>query len=78
MMDGWDMTGWGWGWMSLMMVIPVLIAALLALAVLRGPGSRTGRRDEDAALEALRHRFATGEIDEDEFNRRRAALARSV
>jgi len=78
MMDGWNMNGWGWVWMSLMMGIAVLIAALLALAVLRGAGSRTGRMEEDPALEALRRRFAAGEIDEDEFNRRRAALARQA
>ncbi len=76
MMDGWDMTGWGW--MSLMVIIPVLIVALLALVVLRGPGSRAGRSEEDPALAALRRRFAAGEIDEDEFNRRRAALDRQV
>lgn len=55
---------------------PRPVVALLALVVLRGAGSRAGRSEEDAALAALRRRFAAGEIDEDEFNRRRAALAR--
>ena len=77
MMNGWD--GWqmaGWGWMSWGPVVGLVVIALVVWALTRDAGSRTARAGEDPALEALRRRFAAGEIDEDEFNRRRAALAR--
>ena len=76
MMDGWNMNGWGWGWMSVGTIVVVVVIALLARAVMGGSGSRSVRAEEDPALEALRRRFAAGEIDEEEFNRRRAALQR--
>lgn len=75
MMDGWNMSGWGWGWMSLSMIVGLVVIALVARTVLRDSGSRTGRTEEEPALETLSRRFAAGEIDEEEFNRKRAALA---
>lgn len=77
MMDGWNMTGWGWGWMSLFPVLFVIAVALVVRLLMSGSGlGRTSER-EDSAHEVLRHRFAAGEIDEDEFNRRRASLERT-
>lgn len=76
MMDGWSMTGWGWAWMSLGSVVSLAVIALVVWALTRDAGPRTARPGADPALEALRRRFAAGEIDEDEFNRRRAALDR--
>ncbi len=78
MMDGWNMTGWGWAWMSMGTIVGIVVIALLARAVMDGSGSRRVRAEEDPALEALRRRFAAGEIDEEEFNRRRTALQRQV
>ncbi len=77
MMDGWNMTGWGWGWMSLFPVLIIVAVALAAWTVVNLSESRSGKADEDPALEVLRHRFAAGEIDEGEFNQRRASLERS-
>lgn len=73
--------GGGGPWM---MVLPfVLLAALVfgAIYLVRAlwPESRTGvgpASERDAAMEALRERFARGEIDQDEFDRRRQALRR--
>lgn len=78
MMDGWDMTGWGWAWMILWTIIAVVVIAMVVRALGRTEGSRSGLAAADPALEVLRQRFAAGEIDEDEFNRRRAALERRV
>ena len=78
MMDGWNMTGWGWSWMSLVTVVGIIVIALVARTVMRDSGSRTVRGEEDPALAVLRRRLASGEIDEDEFTRRRAALERQV
>ena len=77
-MDGWNMTGWGWSWMSLVAVVGIVVIALVGWTVTRDAGSRSARAEEDPALAVLRRRLAAGEIDEDEFNRRRAALERQV
>lgn len=77
--------GYGAGWIALMLVciaiaglIAALIAALVVLLV------RSGRSTPETALPSpqgneaelvLRRRFAAGEIDEDEFRRRRDILS---
>jgi uncharacterized membrane protein len=76
MMDGWNMTGWGWSWMSLITVVGIVLIALVARTVMRDSGSRSVRAEEDPALTVLRRRLASGEIDEDDFNRRQVALER--
>jgi putative membrane protein len=80
MMWGYD---WGWGaWlmMSLMMVVfwGLVIAGIVVLFRYLtgsrqggGPGSTSGR---SSAEELLAERFARGEIDEDEYTRRRELL----
>lgn len=76
MMHGWS--GWmGWGgglgvlWMLLLVGLTVAAAVALARVLL----PRSGARRDDDALSALRARFARGEIDEAEYNARRATLA---
>lgn len=76
MMDGWNMTGWGWGWMSLVTVVGIVVIVYVVWTMTRESGSRSVRVEEDPALAVLRRRLALGEIDEDEFNRRQAALDR--
>lgn len=76
----WGDGGWGvggWIMMSLMMV--VFWGGLIALAVLLvnalrsdQPRSTPARRSDAEAL--LAERFARGEIDEEEFTRRREVL----
>jgi putative membrane protein len=74
MMDGWTMTGWGWGWMTLWTVIAAVLVALLLAALIRAAMPPNARGFEDSALQVLRRRFAAGEIDETEFQQRRARL----
>lgn len=72
-MMSWWMSGWTWLWVLL--VVAVLIALLVGVLLrLSGrPASPSGRPQPDA-LQLLEERFARGEIDQDEFERRRAAL----
>jgi putative membrane protein len=67
MMAGWDMTLAGWLWMV------VWIAALLVMVwlIVRRPDDRRGAED---AMAILRSRFARGELNQEEFERARAAL----
>ncbi len=53
----------------------VLIAVVAGSIVTGLLMSRLGQRhDEDALLELLRRRYAAGEIDEEEYLKRRSAL----
>jgi putative membrane protein len=79
--------GYGFGWFALMVLLVVLVGLAVALLVvmLRSPGRVPGRGEPDLSPTApagsseaaliLRRRFAAGEIDEDEFRRRQAALS---
>ncbi|MDG5778502.1 SHOCT domain-containing protein [Haloarculaceae archaeon H-GB2-1] len=64
-------TGIGWGWMLLWMIVLVGVPAALiyALVVRAGDG-----QDESDALDVLRRRYAEGEIDDEEYDRRRERL----
>ncbi len=75
-MDGWTMTGWGWAWMGLFPLLLIVAIALVVRLFMRESGSLQ-IREEDSAREVLRRRFAAGEIDEDEFNRRLSSLERT-
>ena len=73
--------GMGWGGWLVMTIVLLLLVALVVLAFLalyRGMGSSGGRadqrRDRSSADQLLDERFARGEIDEEEYRRRREAL----
>lgn len=80
--DGWNdgyghMMGWGGGFGFfggfMMLVFWGVIIALIVLAVRwLSEGAKSGPRSD--ALDVLRQRFAKGEIDEEEFARRKKAL----
>ncbi|MFC7193785.1 SHOCT domain-containing protein [Halosimplex aquaticum] len=75
--DG-HMAGWGvWGW-GMMLVGLLWMALLIALSVYLvswlASGSKTTGSTEDSALAVLQERYALGEIDDEEFERRRARL----
>ena len=86
MMDGGMMGGmtaaWGlWAFLVILTLVAVLVVAVLASVWL----VRKLREDEhspraagvgESAYEALRRRYATGEIDEEEYERRLAVLNR--
>ncbi|WP_336022694.1 SHOCT domain-containing protein [Halobellus salinisoli] len=72
-MAGWG--SWGWGmmlfgllWMALLVALPIYLVYWLATR------SQTDGRTEDSALAVLQERYARGEIDDEEFDHRRARL----
>ncbi|MDP1925279.1 MAG: SHOCT domain-containing protein [Thiobacillus sp.] len=69
-MWGFEHYGMGWG-MVLVWLIPILLIALVILYGIRG---RNGK-PERTARDILEERYARGEIDRDEFMKRRADLA---
>jgi putative membrane protein len=83
MMRYWNGGGWGWGWagwvaMVLMMLIFWGAIAWVVVAVVRHGGltsseSSRGEQPPDP-LRILDERFARGEIDDDEYQRRREVL----
>ncbi|QZY04049.1 SHOCT domain-containing protein [Halobaculum roseum] len=76
MWTGGHMEGWsGWGmvlfgllWMGLLVALPTALVYWLATR------SRSDGQAEDSALAVLERRYARGEIDDEEFDRRRARL----
>lgn len=77
MMNGWNswqMAGWGWVWMLVSTVLILTVVVLLVRSVARSSAQPRIPGEADPALRELRRRFAAGEIDQDEFDRRRAAL----
>ena len=74
-----DSMGWG-GWlvMTIVLVLLFTLVVLAFLALFRGTSALGGRgaqpRGRSSADELLDERFARGEIDEEEYRRRRDAL----
>jgi putative membrane protein len=76
-------------WLMLILMVALVVALVVAVVLLLrrtatagglgGPGGPTGPEDESAhdrtAQRILAERLARGEIDEDEYRRRRAALS---
>jgi putative membrane protein len=65
--------GWGWGgiWMILLWIVPIVVLLVLAFGYFRS--DRRGR-DKRAALDILDERYARGEIDREEYLKRRQDL----
>jgi putative membrane protein len=75
MMYGWGSGGWV-SWLVMTLVMLVFWGGLAALVVwgIRGFGREGSKTDR---LNILRERFALGEIDQQEFESRRAVLGKS-
>jgi len=78
----WMHDGSGWTLMLILVLVLAIAVAVLVALLLRpthpmAPPANPApsRPPEYEAHQILRRRFATGEIDEEEFRRRRAALA---
>ncbi len=65
------MYGWSPGWMWLTGVLMLAVFAWLVVGAARGPS-----RFEDTPRRILDERFASGEIDRDEYGERLSALQR--
>lgn len=84
MMNGWYGDGWGGAGLMVMALMFLLfwggVVSLIIYLVRRGHVRDMGDRFRPTHHEAeriLAERFARGEIDEDEFTKRRAALRRT-
>lgn len=71
--------GWGWDWAIVCMVAVIAIIASVAWAIVASTNKRGSSGDREAsrpdALAVLERRFANGDIDENEYQRRRDLLA---
>ncbi|MTE14287.1 SHOCT domain-containing protein [Nocardia aurantiaca] len=77
---GHDMSGWGYAWMGVGMLVfwAVLIVGIaLAVRFAVSDRDRPGRYESPSPQELLAQRFARGEIDENEYTNRLAALRAS-
>ena len=79
-MDGW-MGGGEWAqplimvvWALLLAVVVLAVVRVLFVPVLEGLDLERDERGDDRALATLRERYARGEIDEEEFERRESLL----
>jgi putative membrane protein len=75
MMGGWTMgwTGWMWIW-PVLIVGGLLINGYVVLRLVQGRSPAGSASDASAARRILNERFARGEIDQDEYSRRRSLL----
>jgi putative membrane protein len=60
--------GWGMGWMMLWLLVPVVLLLLLVRALVGNP--RTAVREGESPELILKRRYAKGEIDREEYERR--------
>ena len=72
--DGMMGGGWMIAWMLVWILIVGAVLAVLVFGIVRFSQPRRESRDE--ALELLRHRYAAGEIDKDEYASRASDLGR--
>jgi len=77
MMNGFGGHGWGgmgfggWGWiLGLIVLVAIIWLALKALDHGRG----SNKTDEKSPLDILKERYARGEIDREEFKKRKKDL----
>lgn len=69
--DGWMWFGGGFMWLFWILLIVIVVWAVKAMA---GGGSGNPPSHEESPMEILKKRYARGEIDEEEFERRRKEL----
>jgi len=62
-------SGWAWFWMCIAMLAFWALAAWVIVTLVRN--SKRGRPDRSDAQALLEERFARGELEEDEYRRRR-------
>ena len=69
--DYWDF-GLGAGLMWIFWILLIVFVAVIIKSSIAGWGNRDGK--QPSALEILKQRYARGEIDQDEYDRKRKDL----
>lgn len=69
--DGTMFFGWGSMWIFWILLIVIAFMVVRAFANMKGGG---GSSQDESPMEILKKRYARGEIDEEEFERRRKEL----
>ena len=72
MMWGYSGMSGNWFWMAPMMLL--IVGGLIAVAVLAIRAFSGPKANDDLAIDTLRKRFASGEINQDEFNNSKRLL----
>jgi putative membrane protein len=77
--NGNDLGGWGYALMIISMILfwGAVITGIFLLVRSLGPNSQRHGQTSNTAENLLAERFARGDIDEEEFTARRAALRRT-
>lgn len=79
MMTNWNsndhMTTWGWVWMGTGMVLVLAVIVALVVMLLRSSASNRGlaNTQPEDAMDILARRYAAGDFDDEEYERRRAS-----
>ena len=73
MMGGYGTHSWGMGWGWLISIIFLMALIWVGLRLVK-QNKYTGRPSAKAALEILKERYARGEIDKQEFEKRKKDL----
>jgi len=80
MMPGWMMSGWGmgygfFGWLMMFLFwILIIVAVVLGVRWFIDQGKLKGSSVEEIPLDILKKRYASGEIDKEEFETMRREL----
>jgi putative membrane protein len=73
-----DLSGWGWGAMTISMVLfwgLLILAGVLLVRSMNRPSGGPAHASGPTPQEVLADRFARGEIDQEEYHQRLAALS---
>lgn len=65
----------GWLWMFIWMLVPIALIVILVYLLWPHETSMSRSVGTDHAVETLRERYARGEIDDEEYETRRARLS---
>ena len=71
----WFVNGYHWWWMSVWMLVPLLIVILVVWIVTRA-ASGPPQPSEETPEQILKRRYARGEIERDDYERRLSDLRR--
>jgi putative membrane protein len=67
----------GWGMMIFWIIVVIVIIFLVRWLVGQGRGGRESLPREESAVDLLKKRYATGEIDKEEFEQKKKDLTDS-